>query len=170
MLSEKMREALSEQLNKEMYSAYLYLSMSSYLDSEGLKGFSNWYFIQYREEMDHAMRIYDYIQEQGLRVKLKAIEEPPSDFGTPLEVVEKTLEHEKFVTSLINNLTDLAIEEKDHATRIFLQWFVSEQTEEESSVSDILDKLKLAGEKGNGLFMIDRELMARVYIAPEQEE
>ncbi|MDZ7859378.1 MAG: ferritin [Candidatus Krumholzibacteriota bacterium] len=170
MLSEKMREALSEQINKEMYSAYLYLSMSSYLDSEGLKGFSNWYFIQYREETDHAMRIYDYIQEQGLRVKLKAIEEPPSDFGTPLEVVEKTLEHEKFVTGLINNLMDLAIQEKDHATRIFLQWFVSEQIEEESSVSDILDKLKLAGEKGNGLFMIDKELMARVYIAPQREE
>ncbi|HMA77144.1 MAG TPA: ferritin [Candidatus Krumholzibacteriaceae bacterium] len=170
MLSDKMCEALAEQVNKEIYSAYLYLSMSSYFDSEGLKGFSNWYFIQYREEMDHAMRIYDYIQEQGFRVKLKAIDEPPSEFGTPLEVVEKTLEHEKFVTSLINDLMDLSIEEKDHATKIFLQWFVSEQIEEESSVTDILDKLKLAGEKGNGLFMIDRELMARVYIAPEQEE
>ncbi|MCD6379589.1 ferritin [bacterium] len=170
MLSDKMIEALNEQINKEIYSAYLYLSMSSYSESQGLKGFANWYFVQQQEEIDHAMRIYNYIQEQSARVKLKAIDQPQADFGTPMEMVKKTLEHEKFVTSLINNLMNLAIEENDHASRIFLQWFISEQIEEESSVNEILDKLKLAGEKGNALFMIDKELMARVYTPSSQTE
>jgi ferritin len=170
MLSEKMTKALNEQINKEMYSAYLYLSMSSYSDYKGLKGFANWYFVQQQEEMDHAMRIYNYVQEQNARVDLKVIDQPPADFGTPLEIVQKTLEHEQFVTELVNNLMNLAIEEKDHASKIFLQWFISEQIEEEASVNAILDKLKLAGEKGNGLFMIDKELMARVFVPSAQIE
>lgn len=170
MLSEKMVDALNEQINKEMYSAYLYLAMSSYAEFKGLKGFSNWYRVQYQEEMEHAMRIYDYVQEQGAQVKLKAIEQPSSDFGTPLQILEKTLEHEQFVTKLINNLVDLAIKEKDHASQIFLQWFVTEQIEEESNVNEILDKLKLAGKNGNGLFMIDKDLAARVYTPPSASE
>lgn len=170
MLSKKMIDALNEQINKEMYSAYLYLAMSSYAEFKGLKGFSNWYRVQYQEEMEHAMRIYNYVQEQGAQVKLKAIEQPSSDFGTPLQILEKTLEHEQFVTKLINNLVDLAIEEKDHASQIFLQWFVTEQIEEESNVNEILDKLKLAGEDGNGLFMIDKDLAARVYTPPPVSE
>ena len=116
------------------------------------------------------MRIYDYVQEQGAHVKLKTIDQPPTDFGTPLQIFEKTLEHERFVTTLINNLVDLAIEERDHASRIFLQWFVSEQVEEESNVNEILDKIKLAGEDGNGLFMVDKELAARVYTPPAPAE
>jgi ferritin len=170
MLSEKMIDALNEQINKEMYSAYLYLAISSYAEFKGLRGFSNWYRVQYQEEMEHAMRIYDYVQEQGAQVKLKAIEQPSSDFGTPLQILEKTLEHEQYVTQLINNLVDLAIQEKDHASQIFLQWFVTEQIEEESNVNEILDKLKLAGEEGRGLFMIDKDLAARVYTPPPASE
>ncbi len=170
MLSKKMAEALNEQINKEMYSAYLYLSISVYADFKGLQGFANWYRVQYQEEMDHAMRIYTYVQEQGAQVKLKAIDEPPNDFGTPLQMVEKTLKHEQFVTQLINNLVDLAMKEKDHASQIFLQWFVSEQVEEESNVNEILDKIKLAGQEGNGIFMVDKELAARVYKPPSKSE
>jgi len=170
MLSEKMVDALNEQINKEMYSGYMYLSMSAYADFKGLKGLGNWFHVQYQEEMEHAMRIYDYVQEQGAHVKLKTIDQPPTDFGTPLQIFEKTLEHERFVTTLINNLVDLAIEERDHASRIFLQWFVSEQVEEESNVNEILDKIKLAGEDGNGLFMVDKELAARVYTPPAPAE
>lgn len=170
MLSEKMVDALNEQINKEMYSGYMYLSMSAYADFKGLKGSANWFHVQYQEEMEHAMRIYDYVQEQGAHVKLKTIDQPPTEFGTPLQIFEKTLEHERFVTTLINNLVDLAIEERDHASRIFLQWFVSEQVEEESNANEILDKIKLAGEDGNGLFMVDKELAARVYTPPVASE
>ena len=170
MLSDKMIDALNEQINKEMYSAFLYLAMSAYSDFKGLKGIANWYHVQYQEEMEHAMRIYDYVQGQGAQVKLKAIEASPSDFGTPMQMFEKTLEHEQFVTQFINNLVDLAVEEKDHASQIFLQWFVSEQVEEESNVNEILDRIKLAGEDGNGLFMVDKELVVRVYTPPIANE
>jgi len=163
MLSKKMTNALNEQINKEMYSAYLYLAMSAYSDKKGLKGFANWFYVQYQEEMEHAMRIYYYIQEQGEQVMLKAIEKPPAEFGTPLETFQKTLEHEKFVTKSIHDLVDLAVQEKDHASQIFLQWFVSEQVEEEGNANDIIDKLNLVGKQGNGLFMIDKELGARVF-------
>lgn len=163
MLSEKMIEALNKQINKEMYSAYLYMSMSAHSTYIGLKGFANWFMVQYQEEMTHAMRIYDYINDQGGQVKLAAIEQPPAEFKSPLDMFEKTLEHEKFITGCINELVDLAIEEKDHATEIFLQWFVTEQIEEEGNDNDIISKLKLVGEKGNGLFMIDKELAARIF-------
>jgi len=166
MLSKKMVDALNGQINKEMYSAYLYLAMSAYSDSKGLNGISNWFSVQYQEEMEHAMKIYHYVQEQGAGVKLLAIDEPPATFGTPLEMFEKTLAHEQFVTKSINELMDLAISEKDHATQIFLQWFVTEQIEEEANDNAIIDKLKLVGEKGNGLFMVDKELGARVYNLP----
>jgi len=170
MFSNKMADALNEQINKEIYSAFLYMSMSSYADFKGLKGFANWFYVQYQEEMEHAMRIYNYVQEQGAQVILKAIDKPDSEFGTPVQIFEKTLKHEQFVTSLINNLVELAIEEKDHATQIFLQWFITEQVEEESNANEILDKIKLAGEDGNGLFMIDKELAARVYTPPASKE
>jgi ferritin len=113
--------------------------------------------------MEHAMRIYYYIQEQGGQVKLMAIDQPPAEFGTPLDMFQKTLEHEKFVTKSINDLVDLAVAEKDHATQIFLQWFITEQIEEESNDNEIIDKLNLAGQEGNGLFMIDKELGTRVF-------
>jgi len=167
MLSEKMVNALNEQINKEIYSAYLYMSMSAYSTYIGLKGFANWFMVQYQEEMVHALKIYDYVNDQGAQVKLMAIEKPPTEFGSPIEMFEKTLEHEKFVTKSINELVDLAIKEKDHATQIFLQWFVTEQIEEEANDNEIIAKLKLVGKEGNGLFMIDKELAARVF-TPEE--
>jgi len=170
MLSKRMTEALNEQINKEIYSAYLYLSMSAYSTFIGLKGFANWFMVQYQEEMTHAMKIYDYINDQGGQVKLLAIEQPPTEFGSPLEMFEKTLEHEKFVTKRINDLVDLAIKEKDHASNIFLQWFVTEQIEEEANDNEIISKLKLVGKEGNGLFMIDKELAARVFTPPATSE
>ena len=166
MLSERMTEALNEQVNKEIYSAYLYLSMSAYSTFIGMKGFANWFMVQYQEEMVHAMKIYDYINDQGGQVKLLAVEQPPTEFGSPLEMFEKTLEHEKFVTKCINDLVDLAIKEKDHASNIFLQWFVTEQIEEEANDNEIISKLKLVGKDGKGLFMIDKELAARVFTPP----
>ena len=170
MLSKKMVDALNGQINKEMYSAYLYMAMSAYSDHKGLKGFANWFNVQYQEEMEHAMRIYHYIQDQGGQVELMAIKQPPAEFGTPLEMFQKTLEHEKFVTKSINELVDLAEAEKDHATQIFLQWFVTEQIEEESNDNEIIDKLNLAGQEGNGLFMIDKELGTRVFTSELAEE
>ena len=166
MLSERITEALNKQINNEIYSAYLYLSMSAHSTFIGLKGFANWFMVQYQEEMVHAMKIYDYINAQGGQVKLMAVAQPPTEFGSPLEMFEKTLEHEKFVTKCINDLVDLAIEEKDHASNIFLQWFVTEQIEEEANDNEIISKLKLVGKEGNGLFMIDKELAARVFAPP----
>jgi len=163
MLSEKMVEALNKQLNNEIYSAYLYLSMSAHSTFIGLKGFANWFMVQYQEEMTHAMKIYDYINDQGGQVKLITIAQPPTKFESPLDMFEKTLNHEKFITKCINDLVDLAIEKKDHATKIFLQWFVTEQIEEEANDNEIISKLKLVGGEGNGLFMIDKELAARIF-------
>ena len=163
MLSKKMANALNEQVNKEMFSAFLYMSMSAHAESQGLKGFSNWFMVQYHEEMGHAMKIYRYIQEQGAEVKLKAIAEPPSGFSSPLDMFEKTLAHEQFVTKSINDLYELALSENDHATEIFLQWFVSEQVEEESNDHEIIDKLKMVGNSPQGLFMVDKELAARTF-------
>jgi len=170
MLSKKMTDALNAQINKEMYSAYLYMAMSAYSDFQGLRGFAQWFSVQYEEEMSHAMRIYHYIQEQGAQVVLRAIEEPPKSFGKPLEMFEKTLEHEKYITKSINALVDLAIAEKDHATQIFLQWFVTEQVEEEANDNEIIDRLKMVGDQGNGLFMIDRELGVRKSEKEAEEE
>ena len=166
MLSEKMVEALNKQVNREIYSAYLYLSMSAYSTFKGLKGFANWFMVQYQEEMTHAMKIYDYINDQSGQVELMTVAQPPTEFGSPLEMFEKTLEHEKFVTECINDLVNLAIKEKDHASNIFLQWFVTEQIEEEANDNEIISKLKLVGKEGNGLFMIDKELATRVFTPP----
>ena len=166
MLTEKMAEALNKQINNEIYSAYLYLSMSAHSTFTGFKGFANWFMVQYQEEMVHAIKIYDYINDQGGQVKLMAIVQPPTEFGSPLDMFKKTLKHEKFVTKSINDLVNLAIEEKDHATNIFLQWFVTEQIEEEANDNEIIAKLKLVGKEGNGLFMIDKELATRVFTVP----
>lgn len=170
MLSEKMQEALNTQLNKEMYSAYLYMSMSAYCTYIGLKGFANWFMVQYQEEMVHAIKIYDYINDQGGQVKLRAIEQPLTEFKSSMDMFEKTLEHEKFITRSINELVDLAIAEKDHATNIFLQWYVTEQIEEEGNDNEIIARLKLVGEDGNGLLMIDKELAMRVFTPPATSE
>ncbi len=173
MLSEKMEKALNKQINAELYSAYLYLSMASYFESVDLEGCANWMKAQTQEEMIHAMKIYDFVIERGGRVLLDAIEAPKQEWDSALAVFEHAYEHEKYVTSLINDLMNLAIEEKDHATQIFLQWFVSEQVEEEASASGVVQKLKLAGGpdgKGGGLFMVDRELGQRPLPVPMPQE
>ena len=166
MLSEKMEKALNEQVNAEMYSSYLYLSMSAYFADKNLPGSASWMKIQALEEMYHAMKFYNFIDERTGRVKLAAIDAPPNEWGSPLEVFEAVLEHERHVTSLINKLVTLAIEEHDHATNNFLQWFVGEQVEEEATADGVLQTLKLAGDKGNGLFMVDRELGQRAFTIP----
>ena len=130
MLKKEITDALNEQINKEIYSAFLYMSMSAYTNDLVLKGFANWFMVQYHEEMYHAMKMYEYIQSQGESVVLKTVEAPPATFDSPLDAMEKTLAHEKVVTASINDLMDLAIDHRDHATKIFLEWYVTEQVEE----------------------------------------
>jgi ferritin len=161
MLTEKMQAALNDQLNAELYSSYLYLSMNAYFKSVNLDGFANWMYYQAQEELEHAMKFYDFIIQRGGKVQLLQIAAPPTEWDSPLVVFEATLEHEQKVTGLINNLVDISHEERDHATNIFLQWFVSEQVEEEESVGGVLEQLKLMGDAKGGLFMIDRELAKR---------
>jgi ferritin len=166
MIHEKMQKALTEQLNAEMYSSYLYLSMSSYFQSIELAGFANWMRVQAKEELMHAMKIYDYVIERGGRVLLRQIDSPPTEWDSPTAAFEHTYDHEQKVTGLINGLVDLAINEKDHATNNFLQWFVAEQVEEEASANGVLQKVKLVGNAGEGLLMLDRELATRVFTPP----
>jgi len=166
MLSDKMVEALNEHMNKEMYSAYLYMSMSAYADASGLKGFAKWFMVQYHEEMYHAMKMYEYIQAQGGTIRLLQIDKPPFEWESALDLFEKTLAHEQMVTSRINTLMDLAIDERDHATKIFLQWYVTEQVEEEENDNEIIDQLKLIQDDPRGLLMLDRELGARGATVP----
>lgn len=168
MLSEKMKEALNKQLNAEFYSAYLYLSMSAYFESINLKGFANWMRVQAQEEITHAMKFFDYINERGGRVYLESIEKPPTEWDSPLHVFEETYKHEVNVTRMINDLVNLAIEEKDHATYNMLQWFVAEQVEEEASADEIRQQLKFIGEERRGVLMLDRELAQRTFVPPQQ--
>ena len=170
MLSKKMEEALNEQINAETYSAYLYLSMSAYFQSVNLPGFAKWMYTQTLEEFTHAQKFFDYVNERGGRVILKSIKKPPSQWKSALAAFEDSYKHEQFVTSLINNLVDLARKEKDYATENFLQWFVSEQVEEEASVDEVIQKMKLAGDKGPGIFMIDQSLGQRVFTPPAAAE
>ena len=156
-----MVEVLNLQLNREIYSAYLYLAMSAHCSYKGLTGFANWFKVQYGEEIEHAEKFYSYLIEQGARVELEAIEKPPTKFGAPLEMFEKTLGHEQFITRSIKDLLELAVVEKDYATSIFLQWFIKEQVEEEANDNEIIAKLKLAGEDGAGLLVVDSELGKR---------
>ncbi len=163
MISEKMQEALNGQVNAELYSAYLYLSMEAYFKSQNLPGFANWMRVQTQEELTHAMKIYDFVNERGGRVILKPIEEPPAQWKSPLAAFEDAYKHEQKVTGLIDNLVNLAIDEKDHATNSFLQWFVNEQVEEESSADEVVKKLKMVEKAPGGMFMIDQELGQRVF-------
>jgi len=170
MLNKKLEAAFNGQMNAEMYSAYLYLSMSAYFASTGMAGFSNWMRVQAQEEMVHAMKFFDHVNERGGKVTLKAIEGPETTWPSAVAAFEHVYEHEQKVTGLINDLMNLAIDEKDHASRSFLQWFVDEQVEEEDSASTVLDRLKLIGDSGNGLFMMDRELGTRVFTPPATPE
>ncbi len=170
MLSDNIQAALNAQLNAELYSSYLYLSMSSFFKSDNLDGFANWLFVQAQEEMMHAMKFYDFINQRGGRVVLPAIDSPPNDWGSPQDVFENVLAHEQKVTGLINELVEVALSEHDHATSIFLQWFVTEQIEEEESANGVLQRLKfMSGAKG-GIFMLDRELAQRTFAAQETGE
>ncbi len=164
MISKQMAEALNDHLNKELYSAYLYMSMSSHADHIGLKGFANWFNVQVQEELLHVQRAYHYLLDQGTKVILEAIDKPPTEFKSALDLFEATLNHEKQVTARINDLVGLANKENDYATSNMLQWFVGEQVEEETSVGDIIRKLKLVGNDGTGLLMIDKELSARILV------
>ena len=166
MINKKMEEALNAQVNAELYSAYLYLSMESYFKSLNMNGFANWMRVQTQEEIMHAMKMYDFINERGGRALLKGIEGPPTDWKSPLAVFEAVYVHEQKVTGLINNLVDLAIKEKDHATNNFLQWFVGEQVEEEASADEIIQQLKMMEQAPGGMFMFDRELGQRVFTPP----
>lgn len=163
MLSERLLKALNVQLNREIYSAYLYLSMSAYFESLGLKGFANWMKVQWKEELTHAMKFFDYIASRGGRIELYEIEAPPKEWRSPLEVYEFALEHEKSVTNRISELVNLSIEEKDHATFNMLQWFVNEQVEEERSFDEVVAKLKLAGNDTRALLFLDSELGKRKF-------
>jgi ferritin len=166
MISKTMTEALNNQINAELFSSYLYLSMASYAAHEGMAGAANWFTVQAKEEVTHAQRFYNYVNSQGERVLLQAIDSPKSAFESLLAAFEETLAHEKKVTALINDLVSLARDEKDHATEIMLQWFVTEQVEEEESAADIVNMLKLGGNQGGALFMIDKELGARTFTPP----
>lgn len=161
MLSKKLQGALNAQLNAELYSAYLYLAMNAYFQSNGLDGFANWMYQQAQEELLHAAKFYAHINQRGGRVTLEAIDAPPVSWESAQAVFEETLVHERKVTGLINDLVEVALSERDHATHIFLQWFVTEQVEEEESVNSVLDQLKLLSGAKGGLFMIDRELAQR---------
>jgi len=169
MISKKIQQALNEQVNAEFYSAYLYLSMVAYFESVNLPGFATWMRAQTQEELTHAMKIYDFVSGRGGRVMLKSIAEPPTEWKSPLAAFEAAYKHEQSVTGRIDDLVNLAIEEKDHATNSFLQWFVNEQVEEESSVSGVVEKLKMVEKAPGGQFLIDRELGQRVFTPPTTE-
>ncbi|WP_022851708.1 ferritin [Limisalsivibrio acetivorans] len=170
MVSKKMGKALNDQMNYEFYSAYVYLAMSADCESKGLKGFANWFYVQYQEETAHAMKFYNYILDQGIDVELDKMDKPKKSFKDLLEMYNETLSHEKEVTKRIYNLVDLALDERDHGTNAFLQWFVTEQVEEEASVNEILDQLKLVESSGNGIFMLDKELGQRTLPADAAAE
>ncbi len=168
MISAKMEKAINDQINAELYSAYLYLAMAAYFEEVDLAGCAKWMKAQTQEEMFHAMKMYDFVCERGGRVELFAIDAPPKEWDSPLSVFEHAYAHEQKVTGLINDLMELAMAEKDHATQIFLQWFISEQVEEEASANEVVQKLKLAGD--HGLFLVDRELGQRVFNMPQGKE
>ncbi len=161
MLAKAVQDAMNEQIKTEFYSAYQYLSMAAYCESVNLPGFAHWMRIQAREEVEHAMKFYDFVLDRGGRVLLQAIDQPVIEFGSPREVFEQALEHEQKVTATINELYTLAVEENDYASQAFLQWFVTEQVEEEKNAGDVVETLKMIGDKSEALFLLDRELGSR---------
>lgn len=167
-ISKKMEDAINKQVNAELYSAYLYLGMSANCTEMNLKGMANWLYVQAQEEMTHAMKFYRFILERNGHMNLPAIEGVPSDWKSPLQMFEVAYEHEQKVTGMINNLADIAISERDHATASMLNWFVDEQVEEEANSSEIAGRLKLIGESKDGLFMLDKELSTRVFVDSTQ--
>lgn len=160
-ISKKMQDALNDQIREELYSAYIYLGMAAYCESINLQGFAHWMKVQSQEELGHALKFYEHIHDRGGRVILQALNQPPAEYQGPTDVFAKTLEHEQYITGCIHRLYALAVEEKDYASLGLLQWFVDEQIEEEKNATEILNLLKMAGEKGQALVMIDRQLAQR---------
>lgn len=161
MLKKVLEDAVNKQINNELYSAYFYLSMSAYCDSINFSGSAHWLRLQYEEELSHAMRLFDYLNNRGGRVVLQAIDQPPTDFKSLLDVFENVLAHEQQVTDMINKLYELAVAENDYPTQVELQWFITEQVEEEKSASEIVEKLKIIGDRGTALLMLDINLGKR---------
>ncbi len=165
-MSTAMVAGINDQVAKEFYAAYLYLSMAAYCDGKNLPGFAHWMRMQFQEELGHALRLFDFVLERGGQAELQAIDKPPVDFGSPLDVMKAALAHEQKVTASINRLYELADKEKDYPAQLMLQWFITEQVEEERSVGDIIAQLELAGDGGPALLMMDRQLAGR---RPEEE-
>ena len=161
MINESMQKAINEQINKELYSAYLYLSMSAYFEAKNLPGFAKWLRMQADEELEHGMKFFDHLNERGGRVELKAIMAVPTEWKDNLEVFKQVQEHEAAVTASINSLYELALKDKDYASQVMLQWFINEQVEEEKNAADIVQRLEMVDAKGNGVLMLDHELGKR---------
>ena len=166
MMNTKVHDLLNQQINKEFYSAYLYLQFSNYFEDAGLDGFANWYKIQAQEERDHAMLFYQYLQNENQKVTLDAIDKPTESFPSHMDVLKAGLAHEEYVTSLINDIYAAAYEVKDFRTMQFLDWFVKEQGEEETNANDLITKMELFGSDPKSRYMLNQELAARVYSAP----
>lgn len=161
MLSKVMQDAINEQIKNEFYSAYLYLSMSAHCQTVNLPGIAHWLRLQSQEEASHALKLFDYVHDRGGHVILKAIDQPPAKFQSPIDIFQQTLEHERKVSGMIHRLYALAVKESDYASQALLQWFVTEQVEEEKRASQIVEQLKMTGDGGPALLMLDRQLAAR---------
>ena len=170
MLNTRILDELNKQMNAELYSAYLYLSMSAYFESINMAGCANWMRVQAQEEMTHTMKFYSFIVERDGRIKMSSIKAPPDEWNSPLDAFESAYAHEQKVTGMINDLVNIAIEEKDHATNSFLQWFVNEQVEEEATTEGIVQKIKLMGDTSGAMFMLDNELGQRVLVPPTENK
>ena len=166
MINQKLEEAFNDQINKELYSEYLYLAMKVYFQEQNLQGFVNWFDVQVQEEHAHAMGMFNYLNERGGKIDLRAIEKPVVEGNSPLEIFEHVLRHEEFVTSRINHLMDVAEEVKDRAAMHLLDWYIKEQVEEEANVSGVLATLKLIGDDKHALLMLDKDLATRTFVAP----
>jgi len=166
VLNKNIQDALNQQMNAEFYSEYLYLSMAAYFESKALKGFAHWMICQTQEEHMHGMKFFNFINDHGRRANVGSMESPPTDWESPLAAFEHALKHEKKVTGLINELVNLSVEEKNHAMNSFLQWFVTEQVEEEASTSAVVENLKLVEDSKGGLLMLDKELATRLPLYP----
>jgi ferritin len=161
MISKTLQDAINEQINKELYSSYLYLSMAAHFEAANLPGFAHWMRVQYQEEVAHAMKFFDFLNDRGGKVVLKAIDQPQTEWKTSLEIFEMVYEHEQLVTGLINKLYELALKEKDYPTQVLLHWYIDEQVEEEKNASMIVDQLKLIEARGTAVLMLDKQLGKR---------